>query len=192
MVRDYIGELLHGRTIGSGGGGPNSDAAKIRDLNGQLIDLQHSDDADDSYRAVETFNAVSDLLQHGVKGQKWGIRRTPAQLASASKSSGDTTKTSTSETSQDRYNRLKAQVKEKGAGTLSDDDLKFVTARAEAIARVSKMNQQDPGWLSEVSKRVLQKTAQESMQNIASAIATQYITRPVVKSLGAEPPKKKK
>lgn len=138
-----------------------------------------------------------DKLDHGVKGMKWGRRRTPAQLALARGSSdaSSTKKTDVPETSSARYNRLKAQAKEKGANSLDDEDLKFFNARTEAMAKINKMNQQDPGWLSETTKKIIQKTTQETLQNVASAVAQQYVTKPVVKSLGAEAapkPKKKK
>lgn len=141
-----------------------------------------------------------DKLDHGVRGMKWGVRRSAAQLKVAAKTDGSSdTKTDVAdsslkpaESSQARYARLKVQAGEKGPSSLSDDDLKFFNARAEAISKIAKMNQKNPNWLKETVKTVVQKSTQESLQAVSSAIVKQYVTTPVIKAAGAQPPPKKK
>lgn len=147
------------------------------------------------YLAMRTVEP-DDKVDHGVKGQRWGVTRTKAQLARAASSSDESDaapkKTAGVETTQDRYNRLKSQAASKGPGTLSDDDLKFFNARTEALSKVAKLNEKNPNWMAETTKKIIQKTAQESLQNISSAVAQKYITDRVIESVGAKPPKKKK
>jgi len=137
----------------------------------------------------------SDLLQHGVKGQRWGIRRTEAQLARA-RTEGDSdppsaTKPAAAESSQARYARLSVQAKTQGASSLSDDDLKFFNARTEAIKKVAQMNQKNPNWIRETAQTVIRKTAQESIQSISNAVVNQYVTKPIIQAAGAQSPPKK-
>lgn len=87
------------------------------------------------------------------------------------------------ETSSARYTRLTAQAKEGRASEMSEQDLKFVNARTQALQAINKMNETDPGWLSKTSKKVLQQAAQNTMQSIADGVAKKYISGPVLDSL---------
>lgn len=131
-----------------------------------------------------------DALQYGIKGMKWGIRRSPEQLAADSGNSGDgesSKKTSTTpsgpETSRERYSRLRAQAAKNGPSSLEDEDLKFINNRTEALSKVAKLNQQKPGWLSETGKKVLQNTAKNSMAQVAEALAQKHVSGPIVENI---------
>lgn len=150
------------------------------------------------YRAVIRAQAT-DLIQHGILGMKWGRRRTDAQIAADNakrKASGEeVTPTAKAkqvapgtETTQQRYARLTGEAKGGGQKNWSDEDLKFYNSRTEALAKVNKMFETNPGWLSTTSKRVLQNAAQRTMQDITNGVANKYITVPV---LDAVEPKKK-
>lgn len=133
-----------------------------------------------------------DALQYGVKGMRWGHRRTSSQLkAAAAKRAAegpkhDVTKPTSSgaETAATRYARLKIQAKQGGASSMSDDDLKFFNARTEALAKVNKLNEVNPGWLSKTAKKVMLSTAEQQMQSISNALANKYISGPIVDNIG--------
>jgi len=149
------------------------------------------------------FRKPEDAEQHGIKGMKWGIRRTDAQLRSDTKSrhaSGQpvtptakakatTEAHNATETSSARYARLQAQAKAGRASDMSEADLKFFNARTEALAKINKLNETNPSWLSTTSKKVLQQAAQNTMQSIADGVAKKYISGPILDSL-PEPGKK--
>lgn len=130
-----------------------------------------------------------DRQDHGVKGMKWGVRRSSSQLKAAAAKRGESTSTSSSskpsgpETSVQRYARLKAQAKSGGGNQMSEEDLKFFNARTEALAKVNKLNETNPGWLHTTTKTVLQQAAQRQMQAIADGIANKYISGPVIDAL---------
>lgn len=123
-----------------------------------------------------------DKVDYGIKGMRWGIRRSPAQLKSAAAKretdtdSDSSAKPSGSETSQARYNRLKAQAAEKGANSLTDEELKFVDKRTEAIKKVAKLTEEKPNWLKDATETVLKQAAQRQMQSVSNLIADKYIT----------------
>lgn len=131
-----------------------------------------------------------DKVDHGVKGMRWGIRRSPAQLKSAAAKRGEgdsstdaTKKPDGPESAQQRYTRLKAQATEKGPSSLDDADLKFFNARTEAIAKVAKITEQKPGWLSETAKKVVRTTAERQLQSLSDNMANKYINENILKSL---------
>jgi hypothetical protein len=140
---------------------------------------------------ITEFRIVKSEIKHyGIKGMKWGVRRTPAQLESAAKSEGGESSSSSksdapsgSETSEQRYSRLAAQARSGKASSMSDADLKFFNARTEAMAKVNKLNEQKPGWLAQATKTVVQKTAQRSMQTISDALADKYINDRITSAL---------
>ena len=151
-----------------------------------------------------------DREDHGIKGMRWGIRRNDRQIvADQSKRQAkgeEVTKTAKSaaaapsasgsqkpaqkgniqdnvESSQSRYARLASQANSGRASEMSEQDLKFFNARTEALAKINKMNERDPGWLSKTTKTVLQSTAQKTMQDISNGVANKYITSPVLDAI---------
>lgn len=149
-----------------------------------------------------------DLLQHGVKGQKWGIRRSSSQLRSAAKARGDAPEKKTGssdakkatspstpankpagdtqdkvESSSDRYARLSAQAKAGKADAMTEQDLKFFNARTEALAKINKMNETQPSWLRETTSRVIQQSAQRQMQTLSDTLVDKYVGDPLKNAL---------
>jgi hypothetical protein len=148
-----------------------------------------------------------DKLDYGVRGMKWGIRRSSAQLRSAAqtrkvseaKSPTDHLKKAAGqkpeakkpgsniqdhvESSPARYARLAQEAKAGKASQMSEQDLKFFNARTEALQKINKINEKKPGWLADTSKKVLQQTAQNSMQSIADGVAKKYISGPVIDAI---------
>lgn len=137
------------------------------------------------------FAKPRDMKHYGIRGMKWGIRRTPAQLAAAGKKGGGSSdkgsgtpkKAPANETSSQRYSRLQAEAKAGRSSKLSDEDLRWFNARTDALARINKLNQQKPGWLQDTSKKVLQEVAKETMKQVASAAAKKYIGAPLTAPL---------
>lgn len=148
-----------------------------------------------------------DKLDYGVRGMKWGIRRSSAQLRSAAqtrkvseaksptdhlkKAAGQKTDAKKPgsniqdhvESSPARYARLAAEAKAGRASRMSEQDLKFFNARTDALQKINKLNEQKPGWLAETSKKVLQQTAQNSMQAVADSVANKYVSKPIIDAI---------
>lgn len=117
----------------------------------------------------------------GVKGMRWGVRKdrssgtkklidnTPSKEAAST--TGETRQVvgaASGETSSDRYSRLVAQTKS-DPSSLSDQDLKFVNARTEALSKIAKMNEVKPGFLEESIRKVAKQTFQNALQTAATA-----------------------
>ena len=79
---------------------------------------------------------MDELYHHGIKGQRWGIRRTPAQLGYKASSSSSSSKTI------DRISRINAGTddKIKKIKAKSKDQAKISKAQAKANARIEKAN----------------------------------------------------
>jgi len=159
-----------------------------------------------------------DKLDHGVKGQKWGIRRSSAALRAAAakrkatkategeKKPEGTAKKAESKTdapakpsgniqdnvesSSARYARLADQAKAGKAHEMTEQDLKFFNARTEALAKVAKMNESQPGWLAATAKKVALQTAEQQVQAVSTAVANKYVSGVVIEKLGAAAKKK--
>lgn len=135
-----------------------------------------------------------DVLQFGIRGMKWGQRRTDAQLAAdtASRKAAGEPVTATkkaasispgSESASQRYARLTGEAKGGGHKGWSEEDLKFYNSRTEALSKINKLYETNPGWLSTTSKKVLQNAAQKTMQDISNGITNKYITAPVLEAI---------
>lgn len=138
-----------------------------------------------------------DAKQYGVKGQRWGVSRSSAALRAAAKvnppakqaakkteakpAAPDTSKKPANniqdhvESSSARYDRLSSQAKAGKASDMTEADLKFFNARTEALSKVAKLNETQPGWLRETTVKVLQQSAQRQMQSIADTVADKYV-----------------
>jgi hypothetical protein len=145
----------------------------------------------------------TDRVDHGVIGMKWGQRRSSAALRSAASSrkaaapSGEkkaatpdhlakSTIQDHVESSSSRYSRLAGEAKLGRASQMTEQDLKFFNARTEALAKINKLNESEPSWLSKTSKNVLQTVAQQQMNAVATGIANKYISGPILDSLKKE------
>lgn len=146
---------------------------------------------------------AGDRVDHGVKGMKWGVRRSAIELKAATaykkghaeatakreaakKATGEATPTKKpagEESSAERYSRLMTQAKGGGARSMSDDDLKFFNARTEALAKVNKMVVTQDSWLKKTTTNVLQNAAQKQMQAVTDGVATKYIAKPILKAI---------
>lgn len=128
-----------------------------------------------------------DRVDHGIKGQKWGIRRSSAQLRSAKKMGPPDhlakAPSNHVESAPERYDRLTKLAKAGHTNHMSEDDLRFYNNRTDAIAKVNRLHQKDPNWLGDATKKVLLKTTQKSMQAVASAVANKYIDQPLIDKL---------
>jgi len=131
-----------------------------------------------------------DKVDYGVRGMKWGVRRSSSQLKVAAvkrdvavrpiipvakKSVDDDPESSTQ-----RYARLQAQGKAGKAKDMSDVDLKFFNARTEAVAKVNKLNETQPGWLAATAKKTLLGTVEKELATVAAAVAGKYVSSRVI------------
>lgn len=150
------------------------------------------------YIAALVADPEIDKIDYGVPGMKWGIRKDRSKSkGSSEKAEGSAPAkkpeapqvfgAASGESSSTRYARLAAEAKSGGAAKMSEQDLKFFNARTEALAKINKMNETKPGWLSETAKKVLQQTAQNQMQTISDGVAKKYISGPILDSINTKP-----
>ena len=140
------------------------------------------------------------LKHYGIRGMKWGRRRSDAQLRAArgeTKPDGSVQKqvvgAAAGETSATRYARLAQQAKRGGATEFSEQDLKFFNSRTEALNKVEKMYETKPGWLQSTATKVIRNTAEKQMQNVSDALTNKYIGGPLIGAIkGAAAEGKKK
>jgi hypothetical protein len=126
-------------------------------------------------------NGENYLAHFGVKGMKWGIRKSDTSGGSSSGGSkGSPPKAPANEGHAEKYDRLRAQIKTHGPNSLSPEELNFVNARTEAIAKINKMNVASPGWLSDTSKVVLQETTKTLMKDLAVRATKEFIVKPLI------------
>lgn len=91
-----------------------------------------------------------------------------------------------SESSAQRYSRIQADVRAGKILEMTSEDLKFFNARTEAIAKINKLNEQNPSWIRQTTTTVVQTAAQRQMQMVANALADKYVGDPVKEALNAK------
>lgn len=130
-----------------------------------------------------------ELLHYGVKGMKWGIRRTPAQLghttkkageavSSAAKAVGSAAKKAASAVSSARAaSKQKKEAKQeeerqkklrkKKVSEMTDDELKEQIARLELEKRYRDLTPQDTKRGESWVTRALKSAGESSVKNLA-------------------------
>ncbi len=145
---------------------------------------------------TERAKTKGEMLHYGIRGMKWGVRRTDAQIAKdvvARKSKGEEVTATEkakqalssqgTESASQKYARMTAEAKAGGSSNWSDADLKFYTSRSAALNKVNKKFNANPGWLSTTSKKVMQNAAQKAMQDLANGITNKYITSKALEAI---------
>lgn len=122
-----------------------------------------------------------DAKHYGVPGMKWGQRKSDATGSQKSGTPKAIPKAPANENSAQKYDRLRMQVKTHGPNSLEPEELNFVNARTEAIAKINKMNVSSPGWLTDTSKVVLQETTKTLMKDLAVKAGKEFIVKPLIK-----------
>lgn len=113
-----------------------------------------------------------DLEQAGVKGMRWGIRNDKSKSTTGS----ETPKAKTGpESSAQRYDRLLVQAKKNGANTFSEEDLRFVTQRGNALSQVDRLNASKPNWVADAAKQALKQAATQTVKTVVANSAKKYI-----------------
>lgn len=120
----------------------------------------------------------SDFLEHyGVKGMKWGVRRSPSELRRAA------FKRSTPEPSEDKQaaNSFKAKVQKGNTDALSNDELRKLNERMQLEQSYSsltaKTKQQNAG------KKFVVDTATNIMKQQVQRAANDYVSKQVAEVL---------
>lgn len=154
---------------------------------------------------LASFKKVDDdALHFGVKGMKWGIRRSSQELASGKAGGGggeggDKKLASVSkplygaasgESSTERYARISAIARAGQSDSLSDQDLNFYTKRTSALKQVNDANAKDQHWMAKAAVQARNNIAQAAMQEVGGAAVRKFISGPMIdkiNSSGAKP-----
>lgn len=121
----------------------------------------------------------NELFHYGVLGMKWGVRRTPAQLARAR---GDRTSTSSAKTNK---SSSKTSSSSKKASEMTEDELKSKIQRLELEKRYSDlMKSTAPPPKSTKGKDFVLRVLEKSGENIATQLTTAVMGKVVNVTLG--------
>ena len=108
-----------------------------------------------------------ELIHHGVKGQKWGVRRTPEQLGHRPKGNSDG-KVGSSEKKK-RFSLRKEKKKPLDISKMSDKELQDLVNRMQLEKRFSDLSKGDVG--------TGKKIAVESLKSFGKASMTKFGAR---------------
>jgi hypothetical protein len=155
---------------------------KIENGTARIVDVQHASDpfkvvlklSDDGHilafeivaTSIEQSNFVDDFLEHhGVKGMKWGVRKSRGGVKTAKKTSAD-------------YRKAQ-ELKKKGIPALTNKQLKTVNERMNLEQNFSRMN---PTKLQKGHKKVAAILAAGATINGAIAFANSPTGKAVAKT----------
>lgn len=118
-------------------------------------------------RVVGESKELDDVLTHyGIKGMKWGVRRSQAQLNAAKPQASDDHETAKA---------AKAKVKAGGLKSLSNDELKTYLERMDLEKRYRKGN---PDAKSEATKFI-----KDTLLQVGKQEAAKFVGKQVAKAL---------
>lgn len=112
------------------------------------------------------------LQHHGILGMKWGVRRTPEQLARARKSSNEP---------KDEKDSEKKKIKD-----MTDDELKFRISRLELEKRYKDLSKPEEAKKVDRGKAFIMNVLEKSGSNIATQFTTYVIGTAVNRLAGGE------
>lgn len=101
-----------------------------------------------------------ELYHYGIKGMKWGIRRTPEQLGHSKKTSKKKSKNT-----RDEKERQKRKTDLKNRRTLSDEDIKRKIERLKLEAEYKRLVEEDIAPGKAFVKSIAKSSARKYLNN---------------------------
>lgn len=126
------------------------------------------------------------LSHHGVKGQRWGVRRTDAQLARAASRRGDSSEGSdktSGERSRVSTNRTRYKSGPKG---LSDSDLRARISRMETEKRYNDLNSRTVSEGEKIIRSILTDSGKQVATRTLTGVGMYMLKRTASAKLGEE------
>ena len=127
-----------------------------------------------------------ELMHYGILGMKWGVRRTPAQLARV-RGRSKPKKTDVSENASEDYKRARS----KSTKEMSDVELQAAIRRLQMEKQYQDLNPQQVSTGKRLATRAL-KAAEDVAFESAKTMAKDYIAKKGKKLLGLEDKKETK
>ena len=113
--------------------------------------------------------AENELYHYGILGMKWGIRRTPEQLARARGKTKSSSSTEDTDSKNTKINTSSNTSKKKSLSEMSDDELKRTVTRLQLESTYKKLNPEKVSagkkFLDTVTKQVVGPVLLEASKN---------------------------
>lgn len=123
----------------------------------------------------------NELVHHGIKGMKWGVRRTEAQLARARGNTKSDEKTSSTST------KKAEPTKRKKMSEMSDEELRRVVNRLQLEQQYRNLN---PEKVS-AGKKFANKVVKDIVIPVATEVARNEFRKVLTASLDGQAKKKR-
>ena len=123
----------------------------------------------------------NELVHHGIKGMKWGVRRTEAQLARARGNTKSDEKTSSTST------KKAEPTKRKKMSEMSDEELRRVVNRLQLEQQYRNLN---PEKVS-TGKKFANKVVKDIVIPVATEVAKNEFRKVLTASLDGQAKKKR-